>query len=113
MTAFLAKMIYSNFGLGEGTQAGAANGLALVLLGLVIGVVGATILFVWLAARDRRERQDSHRKEVADVIEEVFGDETEGGEKAAAAARAKKRKRGKPGPTEPWERADDWWKKGK
>jgi len=94
-SALLASLRGEGFGIENGQSASAADGAALVMLGVVFFVVGMLAVFAWNMKR-RSHRPDPTLEFLDRLAQE---------EKSKPAA-------GEPTtPAEGWERPADWWKK--
>ncbi len=88
----LAALHGEGFGIEDGHATSAADGAALVMLGVVFFVVGLLAVFAWTMRR-RSQRPDPTLEFLAGLK-----DETKGATPDANAL-------------ETWERPADWWKK--
>lgn len=89
----LAALSGEGFGIVDGQASQAADGAALVMLGVVFGVIGLLCVFAWNMVR--RSRQPDPTLEFLDSLQQEQKSET-----PAPAGEIK----------ESWERPSDWWK---
>jgi hypothetical protein len=92
----LAALRGEGFGIEDGQATSAADGAALVMLGVVFFVVGLIGVFAWTMKR-RAHRPDPTLEFLSRLGEEPK--ESDAGEPPSGTA-------------ESWERPADWWKKG-
>jgi hypothetical protein len=92
----LAALRGEGFGIEDGQATSAADGAALVMLGVVFFVVGLIGVFAWTMKR-RAHRPDPTLEFLSQLRDEAK--ETGPGDAPAGAA-------------ESWERPADWWKQG-
>lgn len=92
----LAALRGEGFGIEDGPATSAADGAALVMLGVVFFVVGLIGVFAWTIKR-RAHRPDP-------TLEFLAGLRDEDKETGCGDAQ--------PGAAEGWERPADWWKQG-
>lgn len=90
----LAAMRGQSFGIEDGHATSAADGAALVMLGVVFFVVGLIGLFAWTIKR-RSQRPDP-TLEFLSQLDKESEDHRSGVDPS--------------GPREQWERPPDWWK---
>ena len=89
----LAALSGEGFGIVDGQASQAADGAALVMLGVVFGVIGLLGVFAWNMVR--RSRQPDPTLEFLDSLQQEQKSET-----PTPAGETK----------ESWERPSDWWK---
>ena len=94
MTPLIASLHGPGFGIESGQASEAADGAALVMLGVIFFVIGLLGLFAWTMRR-RSRRPDPTLEFLSTLPKESVPSESP--ESAAA-------------PRESWERPADWWK---
>ena len=92
----MAALRGEGFGIEDGQSAAAADGAALVMLGVVFFVVGMVGVFAWTMHR-RAQRPDPTLEFLSRLEEETPPTPTD----APAGPRE-----------DAWERPADWWKRG-
>ncbi|MEM7147592.1 MAG: hypothetical protein AAF591_20930 [Verrucomicrobiota bacterium] len=98
----LAAASRDSYGLGVGPHAAAVNGLAIFLLGLIVGILASVAFLVW-----HRKRQI--RKQPLNDLDSLLEDDSPS-QPLLPPSQSPQNQSHEPSP-DPWEKSEDWWKK--
>ncbi len=90
-----------NFGQGPGTLSAVENALVLFMLGLLLGVLGMTALFVYLSWRQSKSNSQS-----GEAQEFLTKSQWNAGKTPPLTPSSSNG----PADSKPWEKDGDWWK---